>query len=170
MSQNGLDTQILRTIETEFNRWDTEFESRERTFIDTENIKKKLKDEEEQIAKSLDETVGKFNDLLDLLDKEHVVFPSGTNLNEDNYEKIVDLSKIIYEESMLALHLTKDFDLSMKEKVGYLSKPLIIDSLKKKIKAHFILAELYIALGVRIDPSLEDRSAKAEYEKVIAEG
>jgi len=170
MSENRLDTQTVRTIEAELNRWDAEFEARERTFLDTTNIRKKLQDEEEQITKSLDETVEKFNELLDLLDKEHVVFPSGTNLNQENYGKIVDLSKIIYEEAMLALHLTKDFNLSLKEKVGFLSKPLIIDSLKKKIKSHFILAELYTALGVRIDPSLEDRSAKAEYEKVITEG
>ena len=170
MSRSGLDTQTVRTIEAEFNRWDTEFEARERTFIDTADIQKKLQDEQEQIAKSLDETVEKFNELLDLLDKEHVVFPSGTNLNQENYEKIVDLSKIIYEEAMLTLHLTKDFDLSVKEKVGFSIQSIINDSLKKKIKAHFILAELYTALGVRTDPSLEDRSAKAEYEKVIAEG
>ena len=159
-----------------FDKWDKEYEQRAKSFLETEDVKKRIEQEEEQINKSLDETVAKFDLFLNLLDKEHVIVPSGENLDPENYGKITDLSRIIYKEAMLALHLTRDHDLLKNSRLialkdsPELNKYISIDSLKKKVKAHFILAELYASLGVRTDPTIEDRSERVEYEKVIEEG
>jgi hypothetical protein len=169
-------TELRKTIEDEFDSWDTEFQQRKQTFLDTQNLRERLRQEKEQISRSLDETVAKFDELLNLLDKEHVIFPSGENLNECNYQKILELSRVIYEESMFALHLTRDHDFIENPQLRALkdnpelNKFIPISSLKRKVKAHFILAELYAALGVRIDPELEDRCAIKEYRTVIEEG
>lgn len=168
--------ELRKTIEDKFNRWDAEFKEREQGFLDTQDLKERLKQEKEQINRSLDETVAKFDELLNLLDKEHVIFPSGENLNECNYQKIVELSRVIYEEAMLALHLTRDHDflehpeLRVLKDSPELNKFIPLPSLKKKVKAHFILAELYAALGVRLDTELDDKSAIKEYKTVIDEG
>ena len=114
MSQNGLDTQVILKIESVFDKWDAEFEKREEDlkqhFADTLSLDQRLNEQAEKIESSLEQTSEKFDTLLNLLDKEHVIFPSGENLNEKNYEKIIGLSKFIYEEAMLALHLIKDYD------------------------------------------------------------
>ena len=169
-------TRLRTTIEEAFDEFDQELREKERSILDTQNLVERIRKEKEQINRSLDETVSKFDELLNLLDKEHVVFPSKENLTESNYERILELSRVIYKESMLTLHLTRDQDLTENPKLKELrgtpeiNKYIPIESLKRKVKAHFILAELYAALGVRTSPHLKDRSAIKEYEKVIDEG
>ncbi|MBW2966083.1 hypothetical protein KY342_03190 [Candidatus Woesearchaeota archaeon] len=167
---------LRERITLALNELDKEFEQREKPFLETTNLKERIKQEEEQIDKSLDEAVPTFDELLNLLDKEHVIIPSGKNLNLEKSDKIINSARIIYVRIMIALHLTRDHDLIQNPKLRALkdnpelNKYIPIQSLKKKVKAHFICAELYAALGVRIDPTIEDRSERVEYEKVIEEG
>lgn len=162
--------ELQTMLESAINRWDAEFEEKERSlekhFADTGDIDKRVKEEEAEIERSLNETNEKFNTLLNLLEKDQVVAPIGEHLDKGDYPKIVGLSKTIYDSAMRTLRLTRDFDAFRKLK----GRPIPLDSLKRKVRAHFTLAELYVALGVRIDPSIEDKSARAEYEKVITEG
>jgi hypothetical protein len=162
-------TELTSRLAVVITNWHSEFETREKgleTHYDTISLRQRMAEEEAQIDKSLHETCEKFDALLELLDKEHVVMRSGENLNQENYPKIEELSQIIYEEAMLALRLQRDFDAFRKLKG--IEAPS--DSLKRKARLHFILAEYYIATGIRTDPFIKDMSARAEYEKVINEG
>lgn len=169
--------ELRRKIELELDGWDREFGQREQSFLDTSDTEKRLKEEEEQINKSLDEIVSKFDELLNIMGKKKVEDEIEEKFDSATQDKIIGLGRIIYEEAMLALHLTRDHDIlkdrrliPLKDNPEELNKYIPIDSLKKKVKAHFILAELYSALKVRLDPEINDRSASAEYKKVISEG
>ena len=162
--------EVTSRLATAIIRWHSEFEHRERDleqhFADTANTEQRIQEEEAQIEENIHKTHQNFDELLNLLDKEHVVLPSGKNLTEENYPKIDQSGGTIYEEAMLSLRLQRDIDNFRRSK----GIEIPLDSLKRKTRLHFILAEFYIATGLRTDPCIEDMSARAEYEKVTVEG
>jgi len=156
-------------LEAAIGRWDAEFEEREarleKHFADTTDFDRRMQEESAEIEQSLAEANARFDMLLNLLGKEHVTHPFG-EIDERDFPRIEELGEFIYPTAMRSLRLTRDFD-AFRQLRG-IEVPL--DSLKRKVRIHFLLAEWYVALGIRLDPSLEDKSAKAEYLKVIKEG
>ncbi|MBW2977647.1 hypothetical protein KY331_02270 [Candidatus Woesearchaeota archaeon] len=162
--------EVTSRLANAISRWHAEFESRgkdlEQSFADTSSAEQRMIEEEKQIEEGIHITHKNFDELLDLLDKEHVVLPSGENLTEENYPKIDQFGGATYGGAMLSLRLQRDIDDFRRWK----GIDIPLDSLKRKTRLHFMLAEFYIATGLRIDPCIKDMSARAEYEKVIKEG
>lgn len=184
--------ELARRIEDAFEEFDRlETEEYHRFIEDHANAKKETRicDEEIKIDHCLEETRASLNDLLNLLEKEHITSIDPETLDPEKYDSILNLSKTIYIDATLALHLQREHDFeqdkplrglqekidgmnqNVKKEMGtaYLQR-IPVMSLAHKVKAHFILAELYTALGVRMDPEKTDKSARADYEKVIQEG
>ncbi len=128
--------------------------------------------EEEEISHFLTKTGEKLNQLRSSL--------QGINLegqlSSEEYKTIIGLAKDAYIAPMLTLHLISSYDLENPDiKSKYdggipLPKTEPVDSLHKKVKAHFALGELYFVLGIKTSTEIKDRSAFAEFKKVIDEG
>jgi len=164
--------QLILDIEKEFDEFDRlEVAQLEEILEKHKHVKEEFLDstEKEEISHFLQETREKFNELIVVISPEGTVTPA-------NRVKAIGLSRDIYIDLMLSLHLTRDLDLRNPEVrrklLGGLSleKATPPDSLYKKIKAHFIEGELYFVLDVRTSTELKDRSAFAGFNKVIDEG
>jgi len=102
---------LKQTLESRFKEWDLELEQEEDSFLAKHpDAAERIITEEEITDHCLEETRKKFDQLLDLLDKEHVDVPSGNNLNSGNYtnnynpiviksiQKKYNVTKLIEEE------------------------------------------------------------------------
>ena len=164
--------QLILEIEKEFDEFDRiEAAQLEEILEKHKHVKEEFLDstEKEEISHFLQETREKFNELIIVISPEGTITPS-------NRVKAVGLSKDIYIDAMLSLHLTRDLDLRnpvVKRKFlggSPLEKATPPDSLYKKIKTHLIVGELCFVLGIRTSTELEDRGAFAEFSKVTGEG
>jgi hypothetical protein len=168
-----LPAELRERIEADFKEYGKlEDAQLEEILEEHEHVKEELLDskEEEEISHFLQETRGKFNELMGILSRLE-----GT-ISPETESRIINLSKDVYIDAMLALHLTRDYDLRNPEVRGKLLRGAELEeatppeSLYKKIKVHFLLGELYFALGIRISTELKDRGAAAEFKKVTGEG
>jgi hypothetical protein len=130
-----------------------------------------LYSETDEVAKWLTEAREGLDGLLKLLQTNNVVVVNEENLGEDNREEVVELASKIYTAAKLALHIRHDADEVLKDfnrkRKGVTSNDKYIakvHSLTQSIKSHFILTEVYTALGVRFDLTIKN------YNAVIEEG
>ncbi|MBW2996443.1 hypothetical protein KY332_04025 [Candidatus Woesearchaeota archaeon] len=167
--------ELAEQIERDFNSWVAEIDKEEKSISQIFTLEDKIAKAEEYLNHSLPETRENFDSLLNLLDRERVYVPEGKELTPESYSKAKPLVKSIYKEASKTISITKDKDLIEKPEIQGLNeydanKLISLKSLKTIVKARFLLAELYTALGIRLDPALKSRSASAEYRKVIEEG
>ncbi len=167
--------ELAKDIESDFEVWAEEITQEEKPILETAGLEAKLAKEDIEIAHSLETTRASFDALLNSLDREHVYVPEGQELNKAQYILVRDLVKEVYKGASKIIDLTKDHDLSENPSLLDLpeseaDKHISLKSLKTKVKAHFILAELYTTLGIKLNPESTSRSAKADYDKVIEEG
>jgi hypothetical protein len=172
---------LQQRIEESFDSWDSEFEKKENKFwssIDALAVDEHKKISQKSIEHNFEETRHMFDKLLKLLEKDHVISPNGTKVSPENEDYLIGLSMKIYNKTMTSLRLARHLiGLSHPEAAEMIrdsykdvSEKTPFNLLRRKVDAHFILAELYAALDVRTNLSLADKSVRAEYMKVAAEG
>lgn len=124
----------------------------------------------ERVEQHLGEARSGLDDLLNLLQAKSVTDVDGTRLTKEEAKHVAAVAERVYISAKTAFALRTDADKVLKELAKKRSYPPADKETEKSlslghhVKAHFILAELYTALGVRVDRTINN------YDAVIEEG